>query len=140
MSHIKHTIQYYYYLCIYVCISRERGWEGGRKEEKHQCVIASCVLPIGDLACNPGMCNDWESNWWPFDLQTCAQSTEPHQPGHSYFYLGHFNLIWYWKINFILHLIYDTSLPCLITTFTFLVSSTTNVRHLICKIYFYFWC
>ena len=36
---------------------------------------------IGDLTCSPGMCPDWESNWRPFDLQTGAQSTEPHQPG-----------------------------------------------------------
>ena len=37
--------------------------------------------PTGDLACNPGMCPDWESNWRPFGSQAGAQSTEPHQPG-----------------------------------------------------------
>ena len=31
---------------------------------------ASCTPPTEDLACNPGMCPDWESNWWPFSLQT----------------------------------------------------------------------
>ena len=36
----------------------------------------------GDLAHNPGMCPDWESNQRLFVLQSCAQSTEPHQPGH----------------------------------------------------------
>ena len=40
--------------------------------------------PTGDLACNPGMCPDWESNWQPFDLQVHTQSTEQHQPGPSY--------------------------------------------------------
>ena len=30
--------------------------------EKHQCVVASCVLPTGDLARNPGMYPNWESN------------------------------------------------------------------------------
>ena len=30
--------------------------------EKHQCVVASYMPPTGDLACNPGMCPDWESN------------------------------------------------------------------------------
>ena len=29
---------------------------------KHQCVGASCMPPTGDLACNPGMCPDWEPN------------------------------------------------------------------------------
>ena len=55
--------------------------EGEREGEKHHCVVASCVHPTGDLAHNPGMCPDWESNWRPFDLQASAQSTEPYQPG-----------------------------------------------------------
>ena len=36
--------------------------ERGRKGENHQCVVASHVLPTGDLAHNPDMCPDWESN------------------------------------------------------------------------------
>ena len=39
--------------------------------------------PTRDLACNPGMCPDWELNWRPFGLQAGTQSTEPHQPGHK---------------------------------------------------------
>ena len=35
---------------------------------------------VGDLAHNPGMFPDWESNQWTFGLQAGAQSTEPHQP------------------------------------------------------------
>ena len=27
------------------------------------CVVASCTLPTGNMALNPGMCPDWESNW-----------------------------------------------------------------------------
>ena len=50
-------------------------------EEKHQNVVASHVPPAGDLACNLGMCPDWESNQWPFGSQASTQSTEPHQPG-----------------------------------------------------------
>ena len=32
-------------------------------------MVASHVPPTGDLACNPGMCPDRESNQQPFDLQ-----------------------------------------------------------------------
>ena len=58
----------------------ERG-EGKEKEgQKHQCVVTSYVPPAGDLACNPGMCPDWELNWRPLGSQAGTQSTEPHQP------------------------------------------------------------
>ena len=62
---------------------RERGREGEREGEKHQCVVAPHVPPTGDLACNPGTCPDWESNQQPqpLGLQAHAQSTELHQPG-----------------------------------------------------------
>ena len=49
--------------------------------EKHQCVVASCTPPTGDLACNPGMCPHWELNQPPFGSQASAQSAKPHQPG-----------------------------------------------------------
>ena len=46
-----------------LCIFRERVREGEREEEKHQWGgVASHMPPTGDLACNPGMCPDWESN------------------------------------------------------------------------------
>ena len=62
---------------FYLLIFRERGREG----EKHECVVASPTPPTGDMACNPGMCPDWEWEGWPFGLQAGTQSTEPHQPG-----------------------------------------------------------
>ena len=68
----------YFKIVIYFL---ERGKEGEREGEKHQCVVASRMPPIGDLACNPGMCPDWESNQQPFGSQAGTQSTEPHQPG-----------------------------------------------------------
>ena len=34
----------------------------GREEEKHQCAVASRTPLNEDLACNPGMCPDWEMN------------------------------------------------------------------------------
>ena len=43
-------------------IFRERGREGEREGEKRQCVVASHTPLPGDLAHNPGMCPDWESN------------------------------------------------------------------------------
>ena len=73
---MKYSLRFYFF------IFRKRGQDGERKGEKHQCVVASCVPPTGDLAHNPGTCPDWESNWRPFSSQAGAQSTEPHQPGH----------------------------------------------------------
>ena len=55
---------------------------------KHQCVVASSSPSTGDMACNTGMCPDWELNWRHFDLQAGTQSIEPHQPGqHKQFFL-----------------------------------------------------
>ena len=65
---------------------RERGREGEREGEKHPCVVVSCAAPTGDLACNLGMCPDWESNRRPFGLQAVTQPTEPHQPGLDILY------------------------------------------------------
>ena len=60
------------------------GRVGEREGEKHPCVVASHATPAGDLAHNPGMCPDWESNLQPFGSQACAQSTELRQPGLIY--------------------------------------------------------
>ena len=46
-------------------------------------MIASHTPPTGDLAHNPGMCPDWESNQRPFGSQAGAQSTKQHQPGQK---------------------------------------------------------
>ena len=46
---------------FYLFIFRQRGREG----KKHKWV-AFHTPPTGDLACNPGVCPDRESNWWPF--------------------------------------------------------------------------
>ena len=65
--------------------------EKGRKETS-MCGCHSCAL-TGDLAHNPGMCPDWESNWQPFGLQARTQSTEPHQPWFraSFYLQRHFS-------------------------------------------------
>ena len=44
---------------FYLFNFKERRSEG---EDKHQCVVASHAPHTGDLAHNPGMCPDWESN------------------------------------------------------------------------------
>ena len=73
----------YLFKRFYLFIFRERGREREREGMKHQCVVASHAPPTGwgpELACNPGMCRDQESNCPPFGSQAGAQTTEPHQP------------------------------------------------------------
>ena len=57
---ISVTLFYFfiYFLKDFIYLFLERGREG----EKHRCVVASLTPPTVDLACNPGMCPDWESN------------------------------------------------------------------------------
>ena len=62
----------------FIYLFRDRGRDGEREGEKHQCVVASHVSPPRDLALNPGTCPDWESNWQPFGSQAGAQSTDLH--------------------------------------------------------------
>ena len=52
------TDRVFFFFKVLFYFFRQRGREG----EKHQCVAASHVPPTGDLASNPGMCPDWESN------------------------------------------------------------------------------
>ena len=77
----KDCIYLFTYLLTYLFIYREREREGEREGKKHQCVVASQVPPTRDLACNPDMCPDWESNQQSFTSQAGIQSTKPHQPG-----------------------------------------------------------
>ena len=65
----------------FIYLFLDRG-EGRETERERECVVAFQAPPTGDLACNPGMCPDWESNQPPIGSQVGAQSTEPHQPGH----------------------------------------------------------
>ena len=60
-----------------------RGREGEREGEKHQCVVASHTPPTGDLACNPGMCPDWESNWGPLGLEPALNPLSHTSQGYS---------------------------------------------------------
>ena len=49
-------------------------------------MVAFRMCPTGDLAHNPGVCPDWESNMRPFSSQASTQSTEPHQAGQDLFW------------------------------------------------------
>ena len=53
MMSYNHTM---FFKRFYLFIFRERGREGEREGEKHQCVVASHVAPTGNLVHNPGMC------------------------------------------------------------------------------------
>ena len=61
-------------------ISRERGREDKEKERNINTWLP-LMPPTRDLAWNPVICLDWESNQWPLDSQASTQSPEPHQPG-----------------------------------------------------------
>ena len=89
-------ILFYNYIYLFILISaislffkrfylffRERGREGEREGEKHQCVAACHASLTGDLTHKPGMCPDWELNQQPLASQSSAQSIEPHQPWHK---------------------------------------------------------
>ena len=66
----------------------ERGRERERGGEKQRCVRETLICCLShEWACNPGMCPDRELNQQPFGLQADTQSTEPHQPGQSLFFL-----------------------------------------------------
>ena len=61
---IPYEVHYHkqFFKRFYLFIFEQRGKEGEREGEKHQCVVASGKIPSRDLARNPGMCPDWESN------------------------------------------------------------------------------
>ena len=40
----------------------DRGKQGEREGEKHQCLVAVCGPPTKAQAYNPGICPDWELN------------------------------------------------------------------------------
>ena len=77
----QQRVKWIFFKDFYLFIFRARGRERESKGEKHQRVVASHTPATGDLAWNPGMYPDWESNRRPFGSQAGTQSTEPHQPG-----------------------------------------------------------
>ena len=84
LNPLSHTSQAFYFIYLlikdFIYLFLERGGQEEREREI-ACVVASHAPPAGDLALNPGMCPDWESNQQPFGSQASTQSTESHQPG-----------------------------------------------------------
>ena len=58
-SSFKDFFKDFIYLFIYLFLDRGER----RQKEKRQYMVASQAPPTGDLAHNPGMCPEWESNW-----------------------------------------------------------------------------
>ena len=54
--------------------------------EEHQRVVASYTPPTGDLACNPGMCPDQESNQQPFGSQPVLNPLNYTSQGWSFIF------------------------------------------------------
>ena len=82
---LSHQNLWFFLKILFLFLERgeRREKERERKidvQEKHQ-LITSLMSPTGDLACNPGMCPEWELNQWPLGSQASTQSTEPYQPG-----------------------------------------------------------
>ena len=65
-------------------IFRQRGREGEREGEKHQCVVVAHTPPSGDLACNPGLCPDWNPNGDPLVLRPALNPLSNSSQGYNY--------------------------------------------------------
>ena len=77
----------------------ERGREGEKEGENHRCVVASHIPSTGDLACNPGLCPEWEWNQQPFGSQAGGPSTELDQPGLFFFFFLVY-LLYFFPLSF----------------------------------------
>ena len=110
------NILFYLFITDFICIFFDRG--EGREEERERNIdvwLPFTYPVLGNLACNPGMCHDWESNQQPCGLQASAQSTEPHQPGqdkHFKLFLcnsSHLRAFIYYLLHTLLRILCNTS-------------------------------
>ena len=84
MDCFQEKMSFLFLTILFIYFFTQRGRVGEREGEKHPCVVASRASPTGDLACNPGMSPDWESNLGPFGSRASSvQSTELQQPGQK---------------------------------------------------------
>ena len=70
---------------LFSFFQREEKGRRKRGRQTSMCGCLSCAAPHHppDLAWNPGMYPDWETNHWPFGSQAGTQSTETHQSGQE---------------------------------------------------------
>ena len=68
---LKFTLHSFFKI-FYLFIFRERGREGEGEGQKNLCVVASHLVPTGDLACKPGMCPDWNQTGNPLVHSPCS--------------------------------------------------------------------
>ena len=66
---------------VYLLMFRWRGREEKERERNINMWEPLKSPLLGNMAHNPGICPDWESNQQPFGSQASAQSTEPHESG-----------------------------------------------------------
>ena len=59
MEKFPFLLLFLFFKRFYLFIFREKGREGEKEGEKHQCVIVSQALPTGYLAHNLGMDPNW---------------------------------------------------------------------------------
>ena len=85
---------------------REKERDSNMDVQKIHWLVVFCMPPTGDLAHNPGMWPDWESNQWPFASQAGTQSTEPHQPGP---------ICSFWNLSLIVSFIYWILYACFVS-------------------------
>ena len=129
-----------FFLRFYLFLERGEGKERGREGSMRKRYMDWLPLtrpPTGDLACNLGMCPDWELNWQPFGLQAGTQSTEPHQPGHEQYFKIRVHMLLF-RHHAITHLI--NSQYSVNITFTCTGAPKTCVTHLIAVFASLGWC
>ena len=78
-AHIANNDILFFFFFFFKILFIFRGEDGG--ERNINVWLPLTHPPTGDLAHNPGMCPDWESNWRPPGWQANTQPTEPRQPG-----------------------------------------------------------
>ena len=84
------AIQFGYFnswlLKIFIYLFLEKGREGEREGERHQCVVAFRTSRTGDLVRDPGICSRLGIEPATLWFSARTQSTELHQPGPKLFF------------------------------------------------------
>ena len=82
LTHVNYTSFFFFFTdFIYLFIFSERGREGEREGEKHQCVVASHTPPTGDLATTQACALPGNQTCHPLVLRLALNPLDPHQPG-----------------------------------------------------------